>query len=161
AQVLTANTLLAIGAVPSMTISQEEVEEFVGRADGLLINLGTLDAVRTAASAIAIDAANTRNLPWVLDPVFVDRSAARANYARELIASAPSVIRLNRAEFTALAGRAPDDDVPSSFARERNTVIALTGPTDFVSDGTRTARITNGHPLMAKVTTLGCAESAL
>jgi len=37
----------------------------------------------------------------------------------------------------------------------------LTGATDLVADGERLVTIGNGHALMAKVTALGCAESAL
>ena len=40
-------------------------------------------------------------------------------------------------------------------------MIGLTGERDFVSDGTRLATISNGDPLMAKVTAMGCAGSAL
>jgi hydroxyethylthiazole kinase len=36
-------------------------------------------------------------------------------------------------------------------------VVAVTGPVDFVTDGVRAARIANGHPLMPRVTALGCA----
>ena len=42
-----------------------------------------------------------------------------------------------------------------------HTVIGLTGERDFVSDGTRLATVANGDPLMAKVTAMGCAGSAL
>ena len=38
---------------------------------------------------------------------------------------------------------------------------ALTGETDLVTDGERVCRIANGHPLMARVTAMGCAGSAL
>src|SRR5476651_1064659 len=108
AQTLTANTLLAVGAVPSMTIAPEEIGGFVKRAGALLVNLGTFDAGRRAASAIAIEAANELNLPWVLDPVFVDRSEPRAIYAKQLAVLAPKAMRLNHAEFSALSGVAPE-----------------------------------------------------
>jgi thiamine-phosphate pyrophosphorylase len=39
-------------------------------------------------------------------------------------------------------------------------VIALTGATDRLSDGARLLRITNGDPLMARVTAMGCAGAA-
>jgi hydroxyethylthiazole kinase len=42
-----------------------------------------------------------------------------------------------------------------------HTVIGLTGERDFVSDGTRLSSIANGDPLMAKVTAMGCAGSAV
>ena len=56
-QLYVANALLALGAVPSMTVSPEEVGTFVAHADALLINLGTLDAEGRTACEIAIEAA--------------------------------------------------------------------------------------------------------
>ena len=161
AQAFTANVLLAAGALPSMTIAPEEVGDFVSRSNALLVNLGTFDAMRRTAAEIAIEAANERSLPWVLDPVFVDRSEPRAVYAKELVARAPKAIRLNRAEFIALAGVESEAGALAAYAREQGTVIGLTGAIDLVADDARLAAIANGHPLMARVTALGCAASAL
>jgi hydroxyethylthiazole kinase len=161
AQTLTANTLLAVGAVPSMTIAPDEIGSFVEQAGALLVNLGTFDAERRTAADIAIDTANEKNLPWVLDPVFVDRSAPRAAYAKVLAARVPRAMRLNRAEFIALAGFEPEGGALAGHARAQGTVIGLTGVTDFVADGARLAAIANGHTLMTRVTALGCAASAL
>src|SRR6476661_10088867 len=73
AQAFTANMLLAAGAVPSMTIALREVKAFAARADAVLINLGTFDPERQKASLAAIAVANKAGIPWVLDPVFIDR----------------------------------------------------------------------------------------
>ena len=161
AQNFTANMLLAAGAVPSMTIAQKEVRAFAARADALLVNLGTFDPERQKASLAAIAVANKRNIPWVLDPVFVDRSAPRAAFAKSLLAKKPRAVRLNAAEFAALAGGKSDDAALTKFARARRTVIGLTGAQDFVRDGERLAIVTNGDPLMARVTAMGCVASAL
>src|SRR3954471_14508643 len=109
AQAFTANTLLAAGAVPSMTLSPGEIGAFVARADGLLVNLGTFDAERRAATAAALEVAAERRIPWVLDPVFIDRSQPRGTYAKSLVAQNPDAIRLNGAEFNALSDNEPDD----------------------------------------------------
>jgi hydroxyethylthiazole kinase len=161
AQVITANTLLAVGAVPSMTIAREEVGAFVESAAALLVNLGTLDAERRAASEAAIDTAQRAKIPWVLDPVFIDRSPARAAYARALLARKPAAIRLNRGEFLALSGTTGEPEAIVSFARAHGVAVGLTGATDVISDGERLVAIGNGDPLMQRVTALGCAESAL
>jgi hydroxyethylthiazole kinase len=161
AQNFTANALLAAGCVPSMTLSPEEVGDFVASAQGLLVNLGTFDGERREAVAIALKAAAAHGVPWVLDPVFVDRSAPRADHARGLIASNPRAVRLNAAEFGALAGHANSPDALARFAREKKLVVALSGETDWIADGARLARVGNGHPLMARVTAMGCAASAL
>src|ERR1700745_2876488 len=78
AQNFTANVLLAAGARPSMTISPDEVGSFVASADALLVNLGTFDAARREATNTAIQVAAQESLPWVLDPVLIDRSQPRA-----------------------------------------------------------------------------------
>lgn len=161
AQNFTANALLALGAVPSMTLSGEEIGAFVARSDALLVNLGTFDRERREATSIAVDSAARNGLPWVLDPVFVDRAEQRAVYARDLIFLEPKTIRLNAAEFTALAGGEPTPDTVAAYARERRLVIGLSGETDLIGDGERMARIANGDPLMARVTAMGCAASAL
>ena len=161
AQNFTANMLLAAGAVPSMTIAPKEVRAFVARADALLVNLGTFDAERQKASLAAVAVANKGGIPWVLDPVFIDRSKPRAAFAKTLVAKKPRALRLNRAEFETLAGGKSDDHALVKYAKARRVVVGLTGERDLVRDQSRIATIANGHPLMARVTAMGCAASAL
>ena len=161
AQNFTANVLLALGCVPSMTLSAGEIGDFVARSDALLVNLGTLDRERREATEIAVDTARRGSVPWALDPVFVDRSAPRAAFARALIGRGPRVLRLNRAEFSALAGNQATPDVLVAYARDKGLTVGLSGETDWVANGERFATIANGHALMAKVTAMGCAGSAL
>ena len=161
AQNFTANALLAASCVPSMTLSPEEIGPFVAGSQALLVNLGTFDRERREATDIAVETARQGNVPWVLDPVFVDRATPRADFARKLIALLPKVVRLNHAEFSALANAKPTRDALVAYARRHKTVVALSGETDWVTDGKRLAIIANGHPLMAKVTAMGCAASAL
>ena len=161
AQNFTANALLAAGCVPSMTLSAEEIGSFVAGSNALLVNLGTLDAERRQAMEIAVNIATERRIPWVLDPVFVDRSPARAEFARSLLTRKPSVVRLNQAEFAALAGAAADRASALEFARAHRCVVAISGKADLVSDGAHLVQIANGHPLMSQVTAMGCAGSGL
>jgi hydroxyethylthiazole kinase len=160
AQQYTANMLLAAGAVPSMTISADEIGAFVAGADAVLVNLGTFDRERRAAIETAIAAAENKRLPWLVDPVFIDRSLARAEFARTLIARRPSVVRLNQAEFAALSGHKADGEAVARFAQGHETIVALTGDVDMVSDGRRRIAIANGDPLMGLVTAMGCASAA-
>jgi len=161
AQHFTANVLLAAGAIPSMTISADEIGAFVARADALLVNLGTFDEERRAAAATAIEVAAEEGVPWVLDPVFIDRSEPRAAYAQSLVGQKPRAIRLNRAEFMALSSLELEDGALARYALDTLAVLALTGAVDEITDGARTVSIENGHPLMARVTAMGCAASAL
>jgi hydroxyethylthiazole kinase len=160
AQQYTANMLLAAGAVPSMTISAEEIGAFVVGADALLVNLGTFDRERRSAIEVAVKTAAEKELPWLLDPVFVDRSPGRAQFGRALLAARPSVVRLNHAEFAALSGNRAEGDAAARFAQANATIVALTGDVDIVSDGRRRIAIANGDPLMAAVTAMGCAGAA-
>jgi hydroxyethylthiazole kinase len=161
AQNFTANVLLAAGCVPSMTLSPEEIGPFVSGAQALLVNLGTFDAERREATTIAVETAVSHKLPWVLDPVLVDRAPARAAFARELIGRRPTVVRLNHTEFAALAGNKPSSSEAVAYARANGIVVGLSGETDLVTDGEQIASITNGHPLMTKITAMGCAGSAV
>ncbi|MBI4275691.1 MAG: hydroxyethylthiazole kinase [Rhizobiales bacterium] len=161
AQAFTANILLAAGAIPTMTLAPDEVASFIAGSEALLINLGTFDAERREAIDIALVTALDERVPWVLDPVFIERSEARARYARELVAKKPRAVRLNATEFAALGGSAADARTLADYARGNLTVIGLTGEADLVGDGARFTTIHNGHPFMARVTAMGCAASAL
>jgi len=161
AQTFTANLLLAAGGIPSLTVAPEEVPAFTGRSDALLVNLGTLDRDRREAIPQAIAAARDHAKPWVLDPVFVEASPPRLEFARSCLTSGPHVLRCNAAEFTALAG---EDATPGSiqaFAKSYRTVVALTGAVDLIADSNNVLCIENGHPLMTRVTAMGCAATAL
>lgn len=145
---LSANLLLAAGAVPSMTMEAAAMPDFVASSQTLLVNLGQLDPWRRQAIPVAIDAAERLRHPWVLDPVKVDRSGERRATAQALLDRGPAVLRCNTAERPHL--------MPAS-----RTVLAMTGETDRVEQGGRTLTIAGGSVLMDRVTAMGCAGSAL
>lgn len=170
----TANALLAIGASPAMVEGAEEVADFAASADTLVINLGTMSAPRAAAIRLAVAAAGAAGVPWVLDPVAAGAIAARTELARALLAARPAVVRGNGSEILALAGgtaagRGVDStaaagaglDAARRLATEARVIAAVTGATDYVTDGTRTIAVGNGHPMMTRVTGLGCTATAL
>jgi hydroxyethylthiazole kinase len=153
---LTANVLLALGATPMMSAAPSDVADFVTAADALCINLGTMDAERRAAIDIAVQTALEHTRPWVLDPVMVDVSPERRDYALELCSRAPAVIRGNAAEVTALsAGGA------AALANDSAAVIAQTGANDVVTSTTGCWRIGHDEPMLTKITGIGCAMSAV
>ncbi|NBB70896.1 MAG: hydroxyethylthiazole kinase, partial [Alphaproteobacteria bacterium] len=165
-----ANALLAAGASPAMVHAPEEAAEFARLADALTVNIGTLSAPWFAAMTLAAAAAGDANKPWVLDPVACFATAFRRDAAARLVALAPTVVRANASEVLSLAGtggggRGADagDEVGAAeeaarrLARTTGGVVAVTGATDFVTDGTRAVRIAGGSPLMPRVTALGCA----
>lgn len=157
AQTFTANVLLALGAVPSMTLAPEEVAAFAASADALLVNLGTLDETRRTAIPLAIAAAQEAGRPVCLDPVFIDRSRPRCLFARELLGIKPDLVRLNGAELEALFQDREDADALIAGG----TVLAVTGEEDKVESLGEDFRLLNGHALMGRVTATGCAGGAV
>ncbi|WP_404376573.1 hydroxyethylthiazole kinase [Vreelandella aquamarina] len=170
----TANLLLATGASPAMLHAPEEVAEFTAIAGALSINIGTISTPWAESMQLAARTANATGTPWVLDPVAVGATAFRQQVCTALLAYRPSVIRANASEVMALAGLASQGrgvDATAStdeaqqaaidLARQQRCIVAMTGETDFVTDGTLHYRLTGGHPLMPRVTTLGCGVSAL
>lgn len=171
----TANALLAAGASPAMVHAVEEVEDFAALSAALVVNIGTLSPRWVEAMRLAAARARAGGIPWVLDPVGAGATPWRTTVAAELAALRPAVIRGNASEVMVLAGQAGaagkgvdsahdtgDAVAPArALARATGAVVAMTGVVDYVTDGTRTIAIANGHPLMARVTGLGCTASAL
>jgi hydroxyethylthiazole kinase len=171
----TANTLLALGASPVMAHAEEEVEEMAGLAGALVLNIGTLSSRWIAAMFQAARAARRKGVPIVLDPVGAGATRLRTDTARQMLAECgPSIVRGNASEILALGGgdfraRGVDslhtvDDarhVAREIASQFGLTVAVTGPEDFVTDGTQVARVRNGHALMSRVTGTGCAATAV
>lgn len=170
-----ANGLLALGASPAMVHAEEEVAEFAAIAGALVVNIGTLSPPWVASMTKAATLMSKKNKPWVLDPVGVGATSYRTRVASELAALKPSVIRANASEVLALAGAAlgPTKGVDSTHGSEEaieaaghlavqlGTVVAVTGAIDYVTDGERALRVENGHPMMTRVTALGCTVSSI
>lgn len=170
----TANVLLALGAAPAMVEHPEEAEQFAGIADALLVNVGTLDEAQMAAIRRAMPAANNARRPWVFDPVAVGPLGVRTRFATEILAQRPTVVRGNASEVMALAGlagggRGVDSgaesdaarDAARSLARQTGGAVLVSGQLDYIVDASRTIAVANGHPLMTRVTGVGCAMGAI
>ncbi|MGC8861787.1 MAG: hydroxyethylthiazole kinase, partial [Armatimonadota bacterium] len=64
----TANAILCLGALPIMSHAAEEVQEMVGIASALVLNIGTLSPEWIDAMELAGKKANEKGIPVVLDP---------------------------------------------------------------------------------------------
>ena len=171
----TANATLALGALPVMAHAPQEVDEMVGLASALVINIGTLSEHWIEAMLIAGRAASGRGIPVVLDPVGAGATAYRTDTARRILDEVDvAVLRGNAGEVATLVGA--DAEVrgvesiaaglePAELAREAGRqlglVASVTGPIDHVSDGERTIAISNGHELLGTVTGTGCMSTAM
>jgi hydroxyethylthiazole kinase len=171
----TANALLAVGASPVMAHAIEEVEDMVGIAAALVINIGTLSEPWVAAMARAAAAAGRKGIPIVYDPVGVGATPYRTRVFRTLLETAwPAVIRGNASEIIASAGDfSATKGVESSAAAEsalasaqwlsgqHDCVVCVSGETDYIVDHDAISMVRNGHALMPRVTGLGCTATAL
>lgn len=152
AQNVTANMLLAIGAVPSMAVHPDEVEAVAAGAGAILINLGTLSLEGERAIPKLVALAQERRIPLVLDPVFVELSPLRLRLVGDVLALFDVLVRGNATEMATLE---------PLFALRRDIVRVTTGVVDRIETEDRALSVAHGHELMAKVTGLGCASSAL
>ncbi|WP_275076014.1 hydroxyethylthiazole kinase [Providencia rettgeri] len=173
-QTFTANVLLALGCSPAMVIEPEEAEQFATIANSLLINVGTLTADRQQAMKRAVHSANTAQKPWVLDPVAVGALTFRTHFCHELLGLKPAAIRGNASEIMALAGvslggrgvdslNSTNDALPAAqlLAKQANTIVAISGEIDYITDGVRTIAVEGGDILMTRIVGTGCALSAV
>jgi len=171
----TANATLALGALPVMAHAREEVEEMVGIASALVLNIGTLSPAWVEAMFAAGAAATARGIPVVLDPVGVGATEYRTNTARRLLDVVEvTVLRGNPGEVATLVGAEAEvrgvesiaagldpRELAREAARRLGVVASVTGPVDHVSDGERLLAVANGHELLAAVTGTGCMSSAI
>lgn len=171
----TANALLAIGASPIMAHAVSEIDEMVAICQSLVINIGTLDEAWVDAMLRAANKANQLGKPFVLDPVGAGATAFRDRSLAQLIELRPTVIRGNASEIMALAQfnkrktKGVDSTAQSSEATEAarylnqqyGSLVCISGETDIVISHNQEIHIKNGHPMMTKVTGLGCSATAI
>jgi hydroxyethylthiazole kinase len=169
----TANALLAMGASPVMAHAHNEVEEMVSLAGALVLNIGTLTDEWIASMLRAGQRASAIGKPIILDPVGSGATSLRTSAAQRIIEQIDiSVIRGNASEILSLRHsdsrtkgvdsiHSVEDAAETAkiLAEELSTTLAITGPTDLITDGDRVIRVSNGHPLMGYVTGTGCTAT--
>ncbi len=180
----TANALLALGASPVMAHAEEEVADMVRLAGALVINPGTLSAPWVRSMFKAARQARRLNVPIVLDPVGAGATPYRTDTNARLIQAAPpAIVRGNASEIQAVAtalaaapaseGGATTKGVDSLHSSESaldaaralsegyGCTVCVSGAVDYCVQGSQVIRVENGHPMMPRVTGLGCTASAL
>jgi len=177
-----ANILLACGASPIMADDIDEVEEITALCLGLNLNIGTLNQRTIPAMLAAGKKANQLGHPVILDPVGAGASTLRTETAHKLLAEIKfSVIRGNVSEIKTLAkcsGSTKGVDAAAAdkiseeslesvvalakdFAGKTQSIVAVTGAIDIVTDSNTACCIRNGHADMSRITGTGCQLSAM
>ena len=177
-----ANILLACGASPVMADEEEDAQDIVAIADGLVINIGTLNRRTINSMGQAGKRANELKRPVVLDPVGAGASNLRTKTTFQLLEEIRfAVIRGNISEIKTIAQgagstRGVDADLKDAITEKNlerivpwlkelsnrlGAIIAITGAIDVVADPQVAYVIRNGHPLMSRITGTGCMLTAL
>ncbi|WP_028784341.1 hydroxyethylthiazole kinase [Thalassobacillus devorans] len=165
----TANGLLAFGGAPVMAKAEEEAMAMASHADGVLLNIGTVNEAEVPAMIQAGKAANEQGIPVVLDPVGVAATPFRTRVVEQILREVSiTAIKGNAAELANLVdiswemkgvesrGEGDVEEVAEGVARQYNTLAVVTGATDVISSGNLLVKNETGHPLLAKVTGAGC-----
>ncbi len=176
-----ANIILAIGASPIMADEALEVEDITFMAQGLDVNLGTINEKRFLAIKKAGIIANQKHIPVLLDPVGIGASKLRQQYVKELLEHIQfDVIRGNISEIKALYQNSQTKGVDAQnidtitkdnveqvidfvkeMAKTYHCIIAVSSAIDIVADENRAYMIYNGHAMMSRITGSGCMLSGL
>ncbi|WRT70239.1 hydroxyethylthiazole kinase [Kwoniella shivajii] len=170
-----ANVTLAVGASPIMSTHPRDVHDLSPAIGACLINFGTVDDKE--GMKVAGRQANVNRKPLVFDPVAVGATSYRRETAAELLAHwQPTIIKGNAAEIGAMAestevmsrgvdaagsGFKDPGSVVKALARKRAAIIVLTGPTDYISDGSLVIKVSNGSHYLEKITGSGCQAGSL
>lgn len=170
---LTANVTLHVGGSPVMAHSLKEVEDMAKIASCININMGTLEPVWVEAMIQAGKVANSSGIPVVFDPVGNGATPYRTETTSKIANEVKlSVLRGNSGEigiFANAGGNVKGVDslsdlkqpaqVARALAKKHGFVVAITGPTDYVSDGERIFSIKNGDKYLAQLTGTGCSAT--
>lgn len=166
----TANGLLALGASPVMAYAPEEVADMVRISRALVLNIGTLNKDVVSSMILAGKTANELGIPVIFDPVGAGATLFRTEMAQKIIEEVKiSVIRGNAAEVANVLGekweikgvdggasQGSNVELAVIAAQKLNTTVVITGKDDVLTDGKTTYLVSNGHPLLTKVTGTGC-----
>lgn len=172
-----ANSLLAVGAAPMMSACEDELQELLKIAAALYINIGTLDHHFIQLSKKAIHLANKDHKPIVLDPVGAGASRLRTETSKDILTYS-QFIRGNSSEIIALAEQEQEqeqatygveathasveaEEIAARISRENNSIVIVSGPVDFITNGEKSVKVPFGSQQMQWVTGMGCCMTAM
>ena len=170
-----ANVTRAFGALPVMAHAKEEVEEMVGIASALVLNIGTLTPELIDSMVLAGKAANKKGIPVIMDAVGAGATTLRTDSCKKLLSEVRiDILKGNAGEIAVLAGveaevrgvesmgvEGEPAEIASRLARDMKNTVVITAPVDIVSNGEKTYKIRNGHELMGRIVGTGCMAASV
>jgi len=171
----TANGLYALGASPVMAYAHEEVADMAKIAGALVLNMGTLTADQVEAMIIAGKSANEHGVPVIFDPVGAGATPYRTQVAQRICQEVDlAIIRGNVSEIANCIGEGWEikgvdagnvggdvEELARRAAKQLNTVVAITGKVDVITDGNSLYTVSNGDEMLTLVTGTGCLLSSV
>ena len=172
---ITANVLLALGASPAMSVSQDEIQELTSLAGAQVLNMGTPSSSQITTMSLAGDRARELGIPVILDPVGAGASRIRTETPLAFLEKGiVDILRGNASEIMALGGstekpRGVDSlhgsdqalAAAEALSEKYGCVVCVSGEKDIIVSGNKICRILNGHPMMTLVTGMGCSSTCL
>jgi hydroxyethylthiazole kinase len=172
---LSANVLLAVGAAPAIGAAPDWPEAFAAGAGAMWINTAALMSSSPETLLAAARSADAAGTPWVLDPVAVGAGAAAYDgIVKALLAFHPTVMRGNASELIALSGAGSGGKgvettaeagealgAVKAMALATQSIVAVSGPVDYITDGATVFRVPGGDIRLTKVTGAGCSLGGL
>ena len=170
-----ANMTRAFNALPVMAHAPQEVEQMVGLASSLVLNIGTLTVELVDTMALAAKAANKKGIPVVLDAVGVGATDMRTKKALQLIDAVKiDILKGNYGEIGVLAGAKAEVkgvesmgvegdpvEIAKNLSEKLGNTVVMTGKTDIISSSDSWYKVDNGCDLMGAVVGTGCMASSV
>ena len=169
-----ANITICAGGSPVMSDEAEDIVDITRISSAVVLNMGTLNKRTVDSIILSGKIANDHGVPVIFDPVGVGASKYRDLVAARVLSEVKvDVIKGNAGEIGVLSGIGGEvrgvDSVSSNneraatetLARKYGCIVAMTGETDYVSDGEKTVVLRNGHALMDRVSGTGCMASSV
>jgi hydroxyethylthiazole kinase len=171
---LSANVLLAVGAGPAIGTAMDWPTVFGRGANAMWINTAALMSSGPDALLTAARSAHEGNVPWALDPVAMGAGAPEYDAViAQLLQFKPTAIRGNASELIALSGggaggKGVETTSSSSdalafiteLATRTGAIVAVSGPTDYITDGKQVYAVSGGDKQLTQVTGAGCSLGA-
>lgn len=169
-----ANVSICAGGSPVMSDEADDIVDISKISSAIVLNMGTLNKRTVDSIILSGKIANEHGIPVVFDPVGAGASKYRNEVADRVLSEIKvDVIKGNAGEIGVLSGIGGEvrgvDSLSSNndrlatetLAKKYGCIVAMTGPTDYVSDGKRTLTLRNGHDLMECVSGTGCMVSSV